>query len=153
MARQGPHTKLRRTVVRDQQVALEARHRRVLEQASAARAVHVAEHADGLAADVRRAPEVHLEHLARDLVRRALGLAQHGVAGVVPHDVDAAKHLEGTRKGGLDLRGVGHVEREDEEPRGRVARGEVGERGGRAQGCDGDVALAQDVLCDSAAEA
>ena len=58
---------------------------------SAGGRVHIAEHADRLARDVRRAPEVQFEHAPRITVWRTLDLGDEQAACVVVHDVDAAE--------------------------------------------------------------
>ncbi len=62
---------------------------RRLEQSPATGLVLIAEHADRLARDVRRAPEVYLEHAPRIAVGRALYLGDRRAARVVVHHVDA----------------------------------------------------------------
>ena len=119
----------------------EADGRAVLDEAAATGDVLVAEEADSLLRDMCRAPEVDLEKVAGDLVWDALSLARKGVPGVVEDDVDAAEHLLGLGKGGLDLSGLRDVEAGDEQLLGGVLRLELVEDLGLAERRDDAVAV------------
>ena len=119
----------------------EADGRAVLDEAAATGDVLVAEEADSLLRDMCRAPEVDLEKVAGDLVWDALSLARKGVPGVVEDEVDAAEHLLGLGKGGLDLSGLRDVEAGDEQLLGGVLRLELVEDLGLAEGRDDAVAV------------
>ncbi len=105
----------------------------------------------GFAGDGDEAEEIDV-HLLVDLgVFELFKGTAEAVAGVVDHDVDAAKLLEGGVEGGGDGGVVGDVEFD-----GKVVflRGVFeGEGGGVAGGGDGDVALVEDFLDEVLAEA
>ena len=115
--------------------------------------VELAEDADGLPRDVRRAPEVRLEDRPRGLVRDGLDLADRRVACVVRDNVDAPKLRVCRRERRDDVCLLGDVELEREEAFGGVGSDEVSEDLWSACGRDCGVAMLEDDLCELAAEA
>ena len=109
--------------------------------------VELAEDADGLPRDVRRAPEVRLEDRARVRVGHGLDLAKRAEAGVVRDDVDAAELGLGRGERVEDVLVLRDVELEREQAVGGVLLcDEVGEDLGAAGGRHCDVAVLEDDL-------
>lgn len=86
------------------------------------------DHATHFLCDVDRSPEQHLDLLPRRLLRDALDLSQHRIAGTINDDVQAMKLLLDHRKRLRDLGCVCDIERQHDELVRGVLRLEVCER-------------------------
>ena len=89
-----------------------------------------------LLCDVHRTPEKRLHQVSRLPLRHYLNFSKDGIAGVVHYDVEATELRLCRGECGHDLRLVRHVEREDQQLRGRVLLRERRQRCGLARGCD-----------------
>ena len=115
--------------------------------------VLLAEEPHRLPAYIGSAPEVRLEQVSRDVVCRALDFSQQPESGVVENDVDAPEGFFRLREGVRNMRGLRHVEGQDEEFRSRVLRLQRVEDGRLAQRCYDVITVRQRVLNECATEA
>lgn len=126
--------------------------RGVGKQQTSTRLVFFAEESDSFSADVRRAPEVGVEHLASLILGSGFEVTDNGPTGVVEDNVNTAESFLSLNEGVLYLGDIVYIKLEDKKLSCGIIDLEVVEVTGSPGSGDHDLALIQQELSHETAD-